>query len=260
MIWKLTWSIPEEQLTAIREFYRSHRNSPMVKRRRKKNVAREGLDFSKDTFLKAMLCCLSTSQNRSGPDSKVANFFRIRPFPITTRYCRANRRSLTKRLQQQLSKAGIRFSGRIAWYFAENLRRLEENRWQILKELSEGMSGRRARAGWERAMAQHISAGSDTGPYKLAGFGPKQARNLLQTVGVTRYEVPLDSRVLKWLDRYGFPYPLADSQLQHPALYQILVDSIQEISRQIGVYPCLLDAAIFSSVDDNRWTEDNLIF
>jgi thermostable 8-oxoguanine DNA glycosylase len=260
MIWKLTWFISEEQLSAIREFYRTHRNSPMVKRRRKKNVAHEGLDFSKDTFLKAMLCCLATSQNRSGPESKVAHFLRTRPFPITIRYCRANRKSLAGRLQRQLSKAGIRFSGRIAGYFTENLDRLEDSRWQLLKEMRDGATDGKAGAGWERVLAQRISSASGDRTFKLAGFGLKQARNLLQIMGVTRYEVPLDSRVLKWLDRYGFPYPLSDNQLQLPALYDILVDSIQEISRQIGVYPCVLDAAIFAAVDGGGWTDDNLIF
>jgi hypothetical protein len=190
----------------------------------------------------------------------VAQFFRARPFPVTYRYCRVNRQILAHRLQRQLSEAGIRFSGRIAGYFAGNLQRLEESRWQLLKEIRDGVSGRRLGAGWERAVARRISAGVDGGDSKLAGFGPKQARNLLQIMGVTRYEVPLDSRVLKWLDQYGFPYPLSGNQLQDWALYDILVDSIQEISRQIGVYPCLLDAAIFAAVDEDRWTEENLIF
>ena len=30
---------------------------------------------------------------------------------------------------------------------------------------------------------------------RLAGFGPKQARNLLQGLGLTRYEIPIDSRI-----------------------------------------------------------------
>jgi hypothetical protein len=37
------------------------------------------------------------------------------------------------------------------------------------------------------------------------GVGPTQARNLLQSLGLTWYEIPLDSRVVRWLrDRLGW--------------------------------------------------------
>jgi hypothetical protein len=35
---------------------------------------------------------------------------------------------------------------------------------------------------------------------QLRGIGPKQSRNLLQELGLTRYEIPLDSRVAGWLN------------------------------------------------------------
>lgn len=232
----------------------------MVKRRRKKNVKGEGLDFSKNTFLKAMLCCLATSQQRSGPTSKVANFLRIHPFPITEQYCRLNRRKLPELIQHQLSTAGIRLSGRIATFFTANLERLEDSNLQLLRELRKDKATGQTTEKWEREMATSISIGKGTPNLKLMGFGPKQARNLLQIMGVSRFEIPLDSRVLAWLQQYGFPYDLTDKQGLHPAMYEILVDSIKEIARRIGVYPCVLDAAIFAAVDDGGWTEDNLIF
>jgi hypothetical protein len=260
MTWKLTWTVPEEELSIIKNFYEQYEDSPMVNRRRRKNIDRVGLEFSRDIFLKAMLCCLATSQQRSGPDSKVACFLRLQPFPITEEYCRANRRSLTKRLQAKLSKAGIRFSEQIAGFFTTNLERLTGGHWQLLQELRDYATADQADEEWERGMARRISTEEGNQSFKLAGFGPKQARNLLQIIGVSRYEIPLDSRLLKWLDQYGFPYPLAGGQLQHPALYDILVDSIKEVSLQIGVYPCLLDAAIFASIDGDGWTEDKLVF
>jgi hypothetical protein len=260
MTWKLNWTIHEEELSTIKDFYQRYEHTPMVNRRRRKNVDRVGLEFSRDQFLRAILCCLATSQQRSGPDSKVARFFRLQPFPITEDFCRANRRSLTESLQAQLSKAGIRFSERIAGFFTTNLKRLDDSRWQLLQDLGDYVAAGQEDEDWERNLARRISTESEVQSFKLAGFGPKQARNLLQIMGVTRYEIPLDSRVLKWLGHYGFPYPLAEGQLQHSALYDILVDSIKEISCQIDVYPCLLDAAIFASVDGDRWTEDKMVF
>lgn len=37
------------------------------------------------------------------------------------------------------------------------------------------------------------------------GFGPKQSRNLLQGLGLSRFEIPIDSRITKWLNEFGFP-------------------------------------------------------
>ena len=206
-----------------------------------------------------MLCCLATSQQRSGPNSKVAHFLRTRPFPITEDYCRANTRSLTKHLQGQLLRAGIRLSGRIAGFFSENLNRLDNSHWQLLEEMRDSTVNARIDEEWEREIARRISLEGSSWAFKLAGFGLKQARNLPQIMGASCFEVPLDSRILKWLEQHGFPYPLTDGQLQHPASYVILVDSIKQISRQIGVYPCVLDVAIFAAVDGDGWTEENLV-
>jgi thermostable 8-oxoguanine DNA glycosylase len=258
--WTLTWSIPEEQLATIREFYLRYEKSPMVNQKRDRNVNGQHLDFSRNNFLKAILCCLCTSQQRSGPESKVARFLRLRPFPITESFCRSKKENLSDELKNQLSVAGIRFSKQIAEYFTENLSRLDASQWQILKELNDYNTSGNIDEAWERKIATTISAGRGPGNHKLTGFGPKQARNLLQIMGVGRFEVPLDSRVLDWLVQHGFPYVLSDRQMIHPAFYELLVDSIKDISGRIGVYPCLLDAAIFAAVDGDGWTNDNLIF
>src|SRR4051794_37056495 len=47
------------------------------------------------------------------------------------------------------------------------------------------------------------------------GFGPKQSRNLLQGLGLSRFDVPIDSRITKWLNEFGFPVKLTVSALRH---------------------------------------------
>lgn len=47
----------------------------------------------------------------------------------------------------------------------------------------------------------------------LCGFGPKQARNLLQALGLTKFEIPIDSRITKWLNDFGFPLKLSATGL-----------------------------------------------
>jgi len=260
MSWTLTWTIPEQQLSAIKDFYMQHADRPMVQRRRQKNVVCEGRDFSRDAFIKVMLSCLCTSRQLSGPNDRVAQFFRRHPFPITEQYCNINQPFLAERLKSELSGAGIRFTNKIPAHFAENLRRLENSNWQLLQELRDHIPNDAADEEWERRMARSISMKKNPYGFKLKGFGPKQSRNLLQIMGVSRFEVPLDSRFTNWLHQQGFLYQLTDNELQSSALYEIVVDAVKELSQQIGVYPCLLDAAVFSSVDGDGWTIENLVF
>ena len=91
---------------------------------------------------------------------------------------------------------------------------------------------------------------------RLIGFGPKQARNLLQALGLTRYEIPLDSRITKWLNEFGFPMTLSSSALGDSGYYELVLDGIQELCRHSDGYPCVLDAVIFTSFDKVEWPED----
>ena len=47
----------------------------------------------------------------------------------------------------------------------------------------------------------------------LAGFGPKQARSLWQCMGVTQYEIPLDSRIADWVRSLPSPFPMDPKRL-----------------------------------------------
>lgn len=40
------------------------------------------------------------------------------------------------------------------------------------------------------------------------GLRPQQIRNLLHVLGLSRYEIPIDSRVTNWLNDFGFPVRL----------------------------------------------------
>ena len=94
----------------------------------------------------------------------------------------------------------------------------------------------------------------------FAGFGPKQARNLLQSLGLTRHEIPIDSRITKWLNEFGFPVRLSASALADPNYYCFVMDGFQALCRACEVAPCVLDAAIFASFDGGGWTEENIVW
>jgi len=106
----------------------------------------------------------------------------------------------------------------------------------------------------ERAIARYIAS-----KFHGNGIGPKQARNILQALGLTRYEIPLDSRGIKWLrERLDFPFPVSGTLLADPEYYEFVLDKIQDLCRKCDEFPCMLDAAIFAENDPDNWTPEML--
>lgn len=91
----------------------------------------------------------------------------------------------------------------------------------------------------------------------LKGFGPKQSRNLLQALGLSRFEVPIDGRVTKWLNEFGFAFKIGLSALADRDYYNLVSAGFQKLADKAGIEPCLLDAAIFASYDGDSWTDGN---
>lgn len=80
----------------------------------------------------------------------------------------------------------------------------------------------------------------------ILGFGPKQSRNFLQHLGLTCFEIPLDSRLQKYFEK-ELNWYISAKGLSDIKYYHLVMDSIQELCRQAKIYPCLLDAAIFNN-------------
>jgi len=67
----LKWIIEEKDINNIKILLDNQKNKSLVKYRIKKNVRGKIPEFSKSEFWKAMICCLLTTQQRSGPESLV---------------------------------------------------------------------------------------------------------------------------------------------------------------------------------------------
>jgi len=80
----------------------------------------------------------------------------------------------------------------------------------------------------------------------LEGIGPKQSRNLWQWLGLTRYEIPLDSRVVDWING-NLSIHIDDSNLGDDKYYELVLDYVQDICAKAGVLPCIFDAAAFDN-------------
>jgi len=249
---KIVWDVESRDIEKVRTFLDLHRSDAFVQRRIRKNLSDTKPEVSKDDFWYAMMSCLLTTQQRSGPDSAVTRFINTQPFPLNYRLCVSSDDVHTLAQQTMGSFGGIRFSNRLSGHIAENLHLLEQGLWEeafaILDTLRLDQTLQR-----EREAADFIDN-------RFEGFGPKQSRNLLQSLGLTKYEVPIDSRITKWLNRFGFPVRLSAQALSDRHYYRFVSEGFQQLCAQSGVYPCVLDAAIFSSFDEGGWSEENVIW
>jgi thermostable 8-oxoguanine DNA glycosylase len=135
----------------------------------------------------------------------------------------------------------MKIASDLAWNFAK----LEEDSWPALLEKCNSLL-LPSEPSAEREVADFLAS-------RLRGIGPKQARNILQDLGLTRFEIPVDSRVMRWLnDCKVFPFTVTARALSDWNYYHFILDAIQELCRNCGTYPCILDASIFSSLENRQ--------
>jgi hypothetical protein len=205
-----------------------------------------------DRFWKALADCLLTTQQRSGPDSAVARFIRTAPYPLTLSACLATAQPSAYATEVLTRFGGIRRASTIGRELEENLLWLRSNGgWSVIDRVLDRLQqphGPKDEREAAEVLAEH-----------LLGLGPKQSRNVLQTLGLTQHEVPLDSRLAKWLNDFGFPLRLSAVALSDPGYYGLVSDSFQALCEAAGVSPCLMDAAIFASFD-RPWNADEVIW
>lgn len=224
----------------IRSFARDLQADPYVVERRNKNIGGYGVDTSACAVWRALISCLLTTQQRSGPTSKVAALLRSDISALDLAYCLGVER-VAERLSETFARAGLRRHSTVAKQLASSLDKFSGPAWQVL-----GANLQALRAGStldsERACAAQFRA-------SFEGIGPKQSRNLLQTLGLSRYIVPIDSRFLKHLTFLGFPMPVPREALQDEAFYCFIEDVIQQLAAAVEVAPCVYDAMVFASLE-----------
>ncbi len=226
----------------MREFYKKYKGLPFVQDRKRHNVDSPSTEVGKSVFWKKMVGCLLTSRQRSSPDSSVNRFIGQDPFPLDYARCRKSG-DVKAYCKAAITRfGGIRFGNRIAEFVGSNLQYLDdEGGWDVVLTEIKTLSGS-SEHNRERQVARLIAD-------VLKGFGPKQSRNLLQELGVTQYETPLDSRIAKWLNDFGFPVRLNSNMLSDEQYYSFVLDGFQTLCGESGVLPCLMDAAVFTSFD-----------
>jgi hypothetical protein len=242
---RITWEISSSDTKSVTAFFDQYLDDREVRNRIKRNLCEKKRRITKRVFWEHSVGCLLTSRQRSGPGSPVRRFLDLEPFPLNYALCLERRRNLSEFARKTISNfGGLRFAPRIGTFVAYNLTKLEDNEWNSVLEQLDQIRQNPTRE-MEQRTAEYIDA-------TFKGFGPKQARNLLQALGLTRFEIPIDSRSIDWLNEFGFPVKLTASALQDRNYYNFVSDGFQSLCRAAKIYPCLLDAAIFVSVDKRR--------
>lgn len=245
---KLSWTVTEADALKLRRVVDQHKKSDLVRERFKRNIRRHQLPLTRTSFWHSLILCLLTTQQRSGPESSVYRLLNQRPFPLRYRACLESKGPGAFVARELRRHGGIRRADTIGREAAENLDLLRSREGGAVLRLLR-LLGRRRTARAERKAA-HLLA--DT----FKGLGPKQSRNLLQNMGLTRYEIPIDSRIVKWLNDYGFPVHLSAAGLADPHYYEFILDGVQMLCRRARVYPCIFDAAVFTSFDQKAKGSD----
>lgn len=248
---KIIWKIDEADIQKVKTFYEKCKENPFVLKRYQKNISNNAPNITKEIFWKEMITCLLTTQQRSGPNSIVSKFIHTIPFPLKYDIC-ASESNLTDLIETVITNfGGIRRGITIAKESTLNYEWLNNGGWPKILDMISDL---------KREQTKEVELKSvDLIMDNMNGFGPKQSRNLLQGLGLTRYEIPIDSRITKWLNVFGFPIVLSSQALADRNYYNFVSEGFQEICKACDIFPCLLDAVIFSSFDKEEWSKDNLI-
>lgn len=237
---KLTLEIENSDIERIQKILRKQSNHIFVKKRIEKNLVKKHSLVSKEDFWRSLIMCLLTTQQRSGEQSSVTRFLRLNPNPLSFKNCSRCANLGEYAIEQLTIAKGIRRTKNIAAEIEYNFDKLVKSDWEILYEIN-SLRDKDDRL-YERQIAENVQEA-------LKGIGPKQSRNLLQDLGLTKYEIPIDSRIIKWLNALGFPIPLSSIALQDKSYYNFVSDNIFELCERLKIKPCVLDAMIFSSFE-----------
>ena len=256
---RFTYSFEDHEIEAVKQIVNDKLDSGrrFVQYRHQRNVIGDAPLTDDEDLWTVHMMCLLTTQQRSGPGSPVNALLDSNPFPLSLAACR-NYEPLEENVYRVLTESpGIRRTNRIAKAVRENLTSLNQGEWNNLREWRDILFEQRASSpdpvhrSTEEKAAGFMS--------RFLEFGPKQSRNFWQSLGLTRFTFVLDSRIIRWLRQYleieaGL---LTTSGLSDNYYYRFVSDMLFDLCDQANVLPCMFDAAVFDSFDeDTEWTTD----
>ncbi|MCA0452353.1 MAG: hypothetical protein LCI00_00035 [Chloroflexi bacterium] len=258
---KISFEFERQEIDTVKDFvaHKLNSNRRFVQSRLQQNVLGSTPIIDDDKLWLAILMCLLTTQQRSGPNSPINLFLERRPFQLTLNDCKEFN-SLEKSAFDLLNNAkGIRRTNKIAKAISGNFRMLNEGEWDNLRDWRDKLILQRQTS--PNLSHRELEEKASNYMEHFIEFGPKQSRNFWQSLGLTRYVFVLDSRILRWLRQYlkiqnGV---LTGQGLGDVQYYQFISDLLLNLCIQANVLPCVLDAAIFDSFDEGKeWSSETI--
>ena len=259
--------INDKDVKSVKNLIKEQKDNSLVRRRESRNLTKNKAWINQDDFKQEfwfkMTAALLSSRQLSGPDEPVVKFMLSRPFPLDYEKIisiKSKGGDVKAFIADEIKKTGgLRYYENIGKYLAANLDHLENGGWSHALEqcnlLTRPVSGDLERRERERKAAHYfLQKYEDRKVFK--GLGPKQSRNLLQMLGLTRFEIPIDSRIMGWLgETLTSPPSVGDADLSKSESYDPVSDWIQTLCERCGVFPCIFDASVFALTDRDGWDD-----
>lgn len=244
-----TWTLDPKSLDHWRALVDTNRHKEVPVRRRAMNVRHMDVDLSRDEIWRVLVGCQVTTQQRSGPNSPAGRFLKSASPALSPRQCRQSA-SVAGLIEEECSAAGLRRGKTISANLSKIFANLEAGEWDVLVDRLSTLE-RNTTSKKEREVVNYLQ--SDGYP----GLGQKQSRNFIQWLGLSRYEIPLDSRVLKRMREFGCNFVPKGSALTDETVYLFVQDCLHKVADALGLYPCELDACIFASFDNETEVDES---
>ena len=236
----LKWEIEDSDVTTVKDIIQQQSCARIVLDRIKNNLADNKRCVTKRRLWKEIVSSRLTTLARVSKDGNLARFLNTHEHRLSYNCIeKISSDRLESYVLETLHSHSIGTHRRkISSDLAKNFITLEAKGWDEVLFQCNQLIRLQPRA-TEAKVANYIND-------RLVGFGPKQSRNMLQGIGLTRYEKPIDSRVTNWLNkRLRLPLKVTPTALSDKHCYALILDAVCCLCEKCGIYPCILDASIF---------------
>ena len=244
---KAIMEIEKNDIQAVKKIIQDESHNGFVKNRM--DIINRPKTTNED-FWHAIIIGILTSHQKSGPDSQVAKILSKKPFQFSISILSSEKHVQSYVLGVLNSYKVIRFTNRISKFVHSNYFTFIHEKEQINEMISSIVNSTEDdRAFFERKFCLFLID-------KFKGIGPKQSRNVIQAIGLSKYEIPIDSRFIKWIKRFmNYELPLNSILLSSEDYYSLTLEIIQKMCKNADTIPAIFDACVFSSFDNSKWEE-----
>jgi hypothetical protein len=211
---EISWQITTEDEACVRAILEQQRDADLVRLRREWNLSKTKKPVEREGFWREMVCCRLTARAAGDHLARFEQLASGSDFPLAYDRMREHQ-AREEFIHNTLANHQVGVDRRkISKELAENFNLLENGEWPHTLSQCNRLICLEPPRETEAEVVDYIDD-------RFKGFGPKQSRNILQELGLTRYEIPIDNRVANWLnDDLKYPYSDPEGSVRQ-ALLQV---------------------------------------